>query len=72
MISTWGDPDPRWAWEDPLTAAVEVSRRAVAKPFDQPREVADLLAEVGFADVRSECLEHEVHFANPEQWWAWK
>jgi ubiquinone/menaquinone biosynthesis C-methylase UbiE len=72
IVSTWGEPDPRWAWEDELMAAVDVRRRAVARPFDRPADVADLLAGAGFGDLRSECVEHEIRFADPEQWWAWK
>ena len=43
-VSTWGDDDPRWAWEDDLMAGLRVDRRAIQRPFARPAEVHDLLA----------------------------
>jgi SAM-dependent methyltransferase len=70
-VSTWGDEDPRWAWEDDLMAGLRVDRRAIQRPFARPAEVHDLLAGAGFADVTTHREELEIRFADADQWWEW-
>jgi ubiquinone/menaquinone biosynthesis C-methylase UbiE len=71
-VSTWGEEDERWAWEDELFADVEVSRRAVVHPFDTPDELRDLLVGAGLEDVAVHAEDHEVRLENEAEWWAWK
>jgi SAM-dependent methyltransferase len=72
IVSTWGDSDPRWTFGDDLMAELPVARRAVRRPLDTAREVADLLVGAGLAEVTSRGEEHEIRFADAEQWWAWQ
>jgi ubiquinone/menaquinone biosynthesis C-methylase UbiE len=71
-LSTWGAEDERWAWEDDLLADVEVARRAVQRPLDDPAELADLLAGAGFQEVEVAPIEHVVQLADVDEWWTWK
>jgi hypothetical protein len=71
-LSTWGAEDERWAWEDDLLADVEVARRAVQRPLDDPAELADLLAGAGFQEVEVAPTEHVVQLADVDEWWTWK
>jgi ubiquinone/menaquinone biosynthesis C-methylase UbiE len=72
IVSTWGEPDPRWAFGDDLLAALPVGRRAVRRPFDEPEEVRGLLAEAGLTEVTSRREDHEIRFASVEEWWSWQ
>jgi ubiquinone/menaquinone biosynthesis C-methylase UbiE len=72
MVATWGEEDPLWAFHGDLLSALPVARRAVSRPFDRPEEVRDLLAGAGLVDVTSRAEDHEIRFADPEQWWAWQ
>jgi hypothetical protein len=40
--------------------------------FDQADEVAQLLADAGFDDVRADSEEWTIRFADFDEWWAWK
>lgn len=71
-VSTWGDEDERWAWEDELLADVSVERRAVVRPLATTDEVAALLAGAGFSSVDVRVEDHEVRLADADEWWAWK
>jgi ubiquinone/menaquinone biosynthesis C-methylase UbiE len=71
-LSTWGAEDERWAWEDDLFADVTVERRAVRRPFDQPDDLATLLADARFTDVDVHREQHEVVLADADEWWTWK
>jgi ubiquinone/menaquinone biosynthesis C-methylase UbiE len=70
-LSSWGDEDPRWAWEDDLMAGLGVARRTVQRPFDRPEDLEALLAGAGFQDIRSHREELEIWFADAQQWWDW-
>jgi O-methyltransferase/aklanonic acid methyltransferase len=70
-VSTWGDEDPRWSWEDDLMADIAVARRAIQRPFAEPSEVRDLLAGAGFAGLTTRREELEIRFTDPDQWWDW-
>ena len=70
-LSSWGDEDPRWAWEDDLLAGLGVARRAMQRPFDRPEDLEGLLAGAGFADIRLHREELEIRFADAQQWWDW-
>ncbi len=71
-VSTWGAEDERWAWEDELLADVDVERRAVTRPFDQPDDLEALLVRAGFDAVRVRAIHHDVHLADADEWWTWK
>lgn len=71
-LSTWGDEDARWSWEDDLLADVDVERRALQRPFDRPDDLDALLRGAGFDDVIVRTEQHEVHLADADEWWAWK
>jgi hypothetical protein len=71
-VSTWGEEDPRWAWENDVFADIDVARRAVQQPFDTPGLLGELLTGSGFEDVAVRKEDHEVHIADEAEWWAWK
>jgi SAM-dependent methyltransferase len=71
-VSTWGDDDERWSFEDGLLPAAESPRaRALQQPFNRPEEVTELLAAAGFTDVEVQQAETEIYFASKQQWWEW-
>ena len=71
-VSTWGEEDERWAFEDDLLPASNSPRtRALRQPFDRAEEVTDLLATAAFNDLQVHEEQTEVHFASKEQWWEW-
>ena len=71
-LSTWGEEDPRWAWEDELLADVEVARHARVRAFDREDDLVELLSGAGFDDVQITREHHEVFVADAEEWWTWK
>ena len=71
-VSTWGEEDPRWAWEDELLAGVDVARHARARAFDQEQELVDLLTGAGFGDLQITREHHDVFVADADEWWTWK
>lgn len=71
-VSTWGQEDERWLWEDDLLATLQVGRRAVVRPFDTSSDVAALLRGAGFQDVTCQSEHRDVRFADEGTWWAWK
>ena len=71
-VSTWGEEDPRWAWEDELLAHLDVERRAIVAPFDDAASLRGLLEEAGFIDVDVHPERHDVVLADADEWWAWK
>jgi O-methyltransferase/aklanonic acid methyltransferase len=71
-VSTWGDEDERWSFEDDLLPASESPRiRALQQPFSRPEEVTELLATAAFTNVEVHQEETEIHFASKQQWWDW-
>jgi ubiquinone/menaquinone biosynthesis C-methylase UbiE len=71
-VSTWGEEDERWSFEDDLFPAASSPRvRALQQPFDDAEEVTELLKAAGFTDVRVHREETEIHFASKQQWWEW-
>jgi O-methyltransferase/aklanonic acid methyltransferase len=71
-VSTWGDEDERWAFEDDLLPTADSPRtRALQQPFDRAEEVTDLLATAEFTDLQVQEDQTEVHFASKDQWWDW-
>ena len=71
-VSTWGDEDERWSFEDDLLPTSDAPRtRALQQPFTRPEDVTELLATAGFSDVAVHHEETEVHFATKQQWWDW-
>ena len=71
-VSTWGEEDDRWSWEDDLFASLDASRRAIVRPFDRPGQLETLLRGAGFADVTWRTEHRDVFFADEDTWWAWK
>ena len=71
-VSTWGEEDARWAWEDGLFADLPVTRRAIAQPLDDPDALRSLLEGAGFSDVAVTIERHDVVLADADEWWAWK
>jgi ubiquinone/menaquinone biosynthesis C-methylase UbiE len=71
-VSTWGEEDERWAFEDDLLPTADLLHaRALQQPFDRAEEVADLLATAAFTDLQVHEEQTEIHFASQEQWWDW-
>jgi SAM-dependent methyltransferase len=71
-ISTWGAEDERWSWEDDVFGRLNADRRAIVRPFDDPRDIEALLGGGGFTDVENQVESYDVVFADEETWWAWK
>ncbi len=71
-MSTWGDEDERWSFEDDLLPTSDAPRiRALQQPFSRPDEVKELLAAAAFTDVEVHQEETEILFASQQQWWDW-
>jgi SAM-dependent methyltransferase len=71
-VSTWGDEDERWAFEDDLLPTADSPRtRARQQPFDRADDVTELLARAGFSDLQVHEEQTDIHFASKEQWWDW-
>jgi ubiquinone/menaquinone biosynthesis C-methylase UbiE len=70
-LSSWGEDDPRWDWEQDLMSAAGAGRRAIQRPFDRPEELAALLSGAGFDGVRLHREELDIRFADAQQWWDW-
>lgn len=71
-VSTWGDDDERWAFEDDLLPTSDSPRvRALQKPFSRAEEVTELLETAAFTDVAGHREETEINFGSQQQWWDW-
>jgi SAM-dependent methyltransferase len=71
-VSTWGDEDERWSFEDDLLGSTGSPRlRALQQPFDRADDVVELLQGAGFADLQVHQEETEIRFASKQQWWDW-
>ncbi len=71
-VSTWGEEDARWGFEDDLLPATDAPRvRALQQPFDHADDVTELLGTAGFADLQVHREDTEIHFATRQQWWDW-
>ncbi len=71
-VSTWGDEDERWSFEDELFPASDSPRiRALQQPFSRPEEVTELLSRAGFTNVDVHREDTEICFASQQQWWDW-
>ena len=72
-VSTWGNDDERWAFEDDLLPRSDSPRmRALQQPFTRAQEVTELLATAGFTGLEVHSEETETHFASKQQWWDWR
>ena len=71
-VSTWGAEDERWSWEDDVFGRLKADRRAIVRPFDDPRNIESLLSGAGFTDVENNVDSYDVVFADEDTWWAWK
>ena len=71
-VSTWGEEDERWSFQDDLLAAAGSPRlRAVQQPFDRAEDVTDLLGSAAFTDLQVHHEETEIRFASKQEWWDW-
>ena len=70
-VSSWTGEDDRWDWEDDLLAGLDVSRRAISRPFDRLEDLEQLLVDAGFVDVTGHVEQRDIHFATEDQWWDW-
>jgi SAM-dependent methyltransferase len=81
-MATWGEPDPRWAFESELRRSFvpEMYPKAVkeigAGPallnrFNAPGKVKDELRGGGFEPERVEPLAIDFVFEDEQAWWAW-
>lgn len=71
-VSTWGQEDDRWSFEDDLLPAAAAPRhRALQQAFDHGEEVTDLLGAAGFTDLQVREEQTEIHFASQQEWWEW-
>ncbi len=72
-VSTWGEEDERWGFEDDLLATTgSLRHRALQQPFDRAEDVTELLRTAGFTDLQVRQDETEIHFASKQQWWDWR
>ncbi|MGH2694987.1 MAG: class I SAM-dependent methyltransferase [Actinomycetota bacterium] len=71
-ISTWGDEDPEWEWEDELFGRLSVNRRPISELFSTRESLHALLDGAGFMNVSTDVEALDIRFANEEEWWAWK
>jgi len=71
-VSTWGPEDERWSWEDDVFATLNADRRAIVRPFDDPRDIETVLNGAGLTDVTHRLDDHDVSFDDEDTWWAWK
>ena len=71
-VSTWGEEDERWTFQDDLLAAAGPARlRAMQQPFDRAEDVTDLLGSAAFTDLEVHHEETEIRFASKQEWWDW-
>jgi SAM-dependent methyltransferase len=71
-ISSWGDGDPEWEWEEELFGRLPVKLRGTSQPFSTQESLHSLLAGAGFEDVSTAIETLDIYFADAEEWWAWK
>ncbi len=72
-VSTWGEDDERWSFEDDLLSTAGTPRiRARQQPFDHADDVTELLRAAAFTDLRVHREETEIQFASKQQWWDWR
>jgi O-methyltransferase / aklanonic acid methyltransferase len=69
-VTTWGEADPRWSWEDEVRKAHAVPVRLRTKALDKRADLEGTIRTCGFRDVQ--VLEERVEFkyASEEEWWA--
>ena len=72
-VSTWGEEDNRWTFEDDLLADADTPRlRALQRPFDRAEDVTDLLSRAAFTELQAHQEETEIQFASKQEWWDWR
>jgi ubiquinone/menaquinone biosynthesis C-methylase UbiE len=73
-VSTWAGPDPNYAFELELWRSYGIwdhhSMRQMAQHLAEPDELAAVLQEAGFAEVRVLTEVDERHHADADEWWA--
>lgn len=77
-LTTFGDDDPRWAgvrevFRPFVPPAMAWAMANPANPFASTESFDRTLASVGFTGVSSVMRQHQVGYADPEQWinWSW-
>jgi ubiquinone/menaquinone biosynthesis C-methylase UbiE len=68
--STWGDPDPLWAWYDEIAKRHGVPGVNVGSGrFRTPAELETVLAQAGFVEVRTQLESITFVYKDEEEWW---
>lgn len=75
-LTTFGGPDPRWARVEEVfrpfvPAEVIWAMASPANPFASTENFERTLESVGFVDLSTVVRDHEVRFADPQQWTDW-
>jgi SAM-dependent methyltransferase len=75
-----GRDDPRWAWlseifpsRDPAASTPDLDADEDTGPFSSSERLHELLAEAGWGDATSVEQDHDLRFADADQWvdWSW-
>jgi len=70
-VSTWGAPDPRWEWVQPLLRSYGASAAdaLTVTRLNQPSDVAAVLRQAGWTAVETRLEETEDWYADEKAWW---
>lgn len=69
-LSTFVRRDPRWAWIPELLPTTQPLREQ--DDFDESREGLEAqLVRAGYANVRFDERDHDLVFADADEWWSW-
>ena len=75
-----GRDDPRWAWlseifpsRDPAASTPDLDADEDTGPFSSSERLHELLTEAGWRDATSVEQDHDLRFADADQWvdWSW-
>ena len=69
-MSTWGDEDERWSFEDDLLPTSDSRVGALQQPFAQPEQVMDARRS-GLHGCRGAPGGDRGLLASKQQWWDW-
>jgi SAM-dependent methyltransferase len=69
-VTTWGEGDPRWSWEEEVRKAHTVPVRLKTMSLDKGADLEDVIRGCGFGDVQILEETAEFTYANEEEWWA--
>lgn len=69
-VTTWGEEDPRWSWEEEVLKAHIVPVRLRTRALDKRADLEVTIRGYGFGDVQIREEKVEFIYANEEEWWA--